>query len=163
MVRVRLPRSLRNQFDSMDFVQAVWKSVFTGKADDVGAVRRRRPVPRLPGRGGPEQGLRGAPPADPDQEVRPRPRGAALRPQGGARRPPRGRGDRPDAQRERPGRRPPRPADPGAGPPRRSQIVELRRQGLTFEEIAERLGISERSVRRVIEAIRERMEARQWR
>ena len=30
MVRVRLPRSLRSQFDSMDFVQAVWKSFFSG-------------------------------------------------------------------------------------------------------------------------------------
>src|SRR4051794_2925311 len=27
MVRVRLPRALRSQFDSMDFVQAVWQSV----------------------------------------------------------------------------------------------------------------------------------------
>ena len=27
MVRVRLPRILRSQFDSMDFVQAVWASV----------------------------------------------------------------------------------------------------------------------------------------
>src|SRR5947209_8126460 len=36
MVRVRLPRALRNQFDSMDFVQAVWTSVFAGKPDDVG-------------------------------------------------------------------------------------------------------------------------------
>ena len=32
MVRVRLPRSLRSQFDSMDFVQAVWQSVFAGRA-----------------------------------------------------------------------------------------------------------------------------------
>src|SRR5436305_9375678 len=30
VVRVRLPRALRSQFDSMDFVQAVWQSVFTG-------------------------------------------------------------------------------------------------------------------------------------
>src|SRR5689334_21021889 len=34
MVRVRLPRVLRNQFDSMDFVQAVWQSVFTGPDRD---------------------------------------------------------------------------------------------------------------------------------
>ena len=30
MVRARLPRGLRNQFDTMDFVQAVWQSVFAG-------------------------------------------------------------------------------------------------------------------------------------
>ena len=47
-----------------------------------------------------------------------------------------------------------------------AEVVELRRQGLTFGEIAGRLGIHERSVRRVIDAIRERMErmeARRWR
>ena len=44
-----------------------------------------------------------------------------------------------------------------------TQIVEFRRQGLTYQEIAERLGINERSVRRVISEIRKRMEARQWR
>ena len=34
---------------------------------------------------------------------------------------------------------------------------------LTFEEIATQTGLSERSVRRIIEAIRQRMEARKWR
>ncbi len=47
--------------------------------------------------------------------------------------------------------------------PEEVRVVHLRRQGLTFDEIAGRLGIGERSVRRVIETIRERMEARQWR
>ena len=41
-------------------------------------------------------------------------------------------------------------------------MVDLRRQGLTFEEIAERTGLHERSVRRIIDAIRRRMEARKW-
>src|SRR4051794_9014880 len=36
VVRARLPRSLRSQFDSMDFVQDVWKSVFSGSATDLG-------------------------------------------------------------------------------------------------------------------------------
>ena len=36
MVRVRLPQALRGQFDSMDFVQAVWQSVLVHKGDDVG-------------------------------------------------------------------------------------------------------------------------------
>jgi DNA-binding NarL/FixJ family response regulator len=44
-----------------------------------------------------------------------------------------------------------------------AEVVELRRRGLTFEEIAAQTGLSERSVRRIIEAIHQRMEARQWR
>jgi RNA polymerase sigma-70 factor (ECF subfamily) len=44
-----------------------------------------------------------------------------------------------------------------------AQVVELRRRGLTFDEIAAQTGLSERAVRRVIEAIRQRMEARKWR
>src|ERR1700722_16733422 len=36
MVRARLPRVLRDQVDSMDIVQAIWTSVFTGKPDDAG-------------------------------------------------------------------------------------------------------------------------------
>ncbi|MEJ7638017.1 MAG: helix-turn-helix domain-containing protein [Singulisphaera sp.] len=40
-------------------------------------------------------------------------------------------------------------------------MVDLRRQGLTYKEIARRTGMHERSVRRVIELIRERMEGRQ--
>jgi RNA polymerase sigma-70 factor (ECF subfamily) len=43
-----------------------------------------------------------------------------------------------------------------------AKVVQLRRQGLTFEEIAVQTGVNERSVRRVIEAIRARMEARKW-
>jgi DNA-binding NarL/FixJ family response regulator len=34
---------------------------------------------------------------------------------------------------------------------------------LKFHEIAQRLGISERSIRRVINAIQKRMEAQKWR
>jgi len=48
MVRIRLPRALRNQFDSMDFVQAVWKS---------DRIRRRRAISRLFGGGRSQQGL----------------------------------------------------------------------------------------------------------
>ena len=43
--------------------------------------------------------------------------------------------------------------------PREVQIITLRHQGLTFEEIATRTGIHERSVRRIIEDARARMEA----
>ena len=47
--------------------------------------------------------------------------------------------------------------------PEEAEVVDLRRRGLTYEEIAERTGLNERSVRRIIEAIRLRMEARKWR
>lgn len=33
MVRARLPKQLRNQYDSADFVQAVWQSFFTALPD----------------------------------------------------------------------------------------------------------------------------------
>ena len=39
------------------------------------------------------------------------------------------------------------------------EVLTFRRQGLTFEEIAARTGIHERAVRRVIEAIRAKVEA----
>jgi RNA polymerase sigma-70 factor (ECF subfamily) len=47
--------------------------------------------------------------------------------------------------------------------PEEAEVVDLRRRGLTYEEIAVRTGLNERSVRRIIEAIRLRMEARKWR
>ena len=40
------------------------------------------------------------------------------------------------------------------------EVVTLRRQGLTHDEIAARTGMNERSVRRIIESVRSRMEAR---
>jgi RNA polymerase sigma-70 factor (ECF subfamily) len=40
------------------------------------------------------------------------------------------------------------------------QVITLRHQGLTCTEIAERTGLGERSVRRVIEKARQRMDAR---
>ena len=40
--------------------------------------------------------------------------------------------------------------------------TELRRQGMKFEEIAALTGLNERSARRIIDTIRERMEARKW-
>jgi RNA polymerase sigma factor (sigma-70 family) len=46
--------------------------------------------------------------------------------------------------------------------PEEVRIIELRRQGLTFDEIAREIGVNERSVRRVIDAARKRMEDREW-
>jgi RNA polymerase sigma factor (sigma-70 family) len=161
MVRVRLPRILRNQLDSMDIVQAVWTSVFTGKSDEVGKFAD---VGQFRGF------LAGVARNKVYEEHRRRTRTKKY-----------------DLGREerlyvRKGERDvprevfasdPTPseevqADDRLGQliqgrsPEEVEIVDLRRQGLTFDEIARQLGIGERSVRRVIESIRERMEARQW-
>src|SRR3978361_1369856 len=42
IVRVRLPQSLRSQFDSMDFGPAVWQSVLTKDAQDLGRFTNAR-------------------------------------------------------------------------------------------------------------------------
>jgi len=47
--------------------------------------------------------------------------------------------------------------------PLEAQVITLRHQEMTFDEIARRTGVSERSVRRIIDEARERMEARGWR
>jgi RNA polymerase sigma-70 factor (ECF subfamily) len=162
MVRVRLPRALRNQFDSMDFVQAVWKSVFTGKADD---VARLADVAQFRGF------LAGVARNKVYEEHRRRTRTRKYD-LGREERLYVRKGDR-DVPREVAAPDPTPSETVQAGDrlgqlirgrtPEEAQVVDLRRQGLTFEEIAGRLGTSERSARRVIDSIRERMEARGWR
>jgi RNA polymerase sigma factor (sigma-70 family) len=162
MVRVRLPRALRNQFDSMDFVQAVWQSVFAGKGEAVvpfadagqfrgylAGVARNKVFEE-------HRRLTRTKKYDLAREqrlyVRKGERDVPLDLAGSDPTP-----SETVQARDRLGQLTEgRPAE-------EAQIVELRRQGLTFGEIADRLEIGERSVRRVIEAIRERMEARQWR
>lgn len=162
MVRVRLPRALRSQFDSMDFVQAVWQSVLTGPNQDLDRFANA-------------QHFRGYLSGVARNKVleehrrRTRTRKYDLR-----REEPLyiRRGDR-DVPREVPAVDPTPSQDVQAQDrlrqmvagrsPQEAEIVELRRSGMTFEEIAERTGLHERAVRRVIEAIRERMEARKWR
>ena len=46
--------------------------------------------------------------------------------------------------------------------PEEASVIELRGVGLTFEEIARQTGISDRTVRRIIDSARQEMEARQW-
>jgi RNA polymerase sigma factor (sigma-70 family) len=162
MVRVRLPRALRNQFDSMDFVQAVWTSVFTGKSDDAG---------RFADVGQFRKFLAGVARNKVFEEHRRQTRTKKYD-LGREERLYVRKGDR-DVPREVAASDPTPSETVQAGDrlgqmiqgrsPEDAQVIELRRQGLTFEEIAGRLGTSERSVRRVIEAVRERMEARGWR
>jgi RNA polymerase sigma-70 factor (ECF subfamily) len=154
MVRARLPRVLRSQFDSMDFVQAVWKSVLAdgGQVGDfanpahfrgflAGVARNkvfeahRRGTTRKFDLGREEplyltKGSHEAPRDLPSDD--PSPSQIAV-------------------------------ADEcwdrlvGGRTPQEAQVVDLRLQGLTFDEIARRIGLNERSVRRVIEAARKRV------
>ena len=163
MVRVRLPRALRNQFDSMDFVQAVWTSVFTGQPGESEADR-------FADEGRFRRFLTGVARNKIFEEHRRQTRTKKY-----------------DITREerlyvRKGEREvprdvagsdPTPSENVQAVDRLGQLVRgrtaqeaeiiiLRRQGLTYEEIATQIGWNERSVRRVIEAVWERMEARQW-
>jgi RNA polymerase sigma factor (sigma-70 family) len=162
MVRVRLPRILRNQLDSMDIVQAIWTSVFTGKPDD---VTRFTDVGQFRGF------LAGVARNKVYEEYRRRTRVKKYC---------LGREERLYVRK---GERDV-PLDVVASDPTPSEgvqaddrldqltrgrpleevrVVDLRRQGLKFHEIAQRLGTSERSIRRVIKSIQKRMEAQKWR
>lgn len=161
VVRARLPRLLRSQFDSMDFVQAVWQSVFTGPDRD---LRRFENVRHLRGF------LAGVAQNKVFEEHRRRTRTQKY---DLAREEPLfvRRGNR-DVLRELPTPEPSPSQNAQAGDrldqmiagrsPLEAEVVHLRRQGLTFEEIAARTGLPERSIRRIIDAIRRRMEARRW-
>jgi RNA polymerase sigma factor (sigma-70 family) len=159
MVRARLPRRMRNQYDSADFVQAIWKSFFTDLPRNAlnfedarhlrgylaGAVRNkvheqhRRLTrtqkydiwreERLYIRRGNQDVPREVVSSDPS------PSQAAQA------------GDR--------------LAQLIAGRSQRDvEVIRLRRQGLTFEEISAVTGVNERTARRIIESARSEMEGR---
>jgi RNA polymerase sigma-70 factor (ECF subfamily) len=157
LVRSRLPRVLQSQFDSMDFVQAVWQSVFAGGGRGeafagaghfrgyLAAVARNKV----------------------NEEYRRRTRTQKF--DLGREEPLYVRRGQHDAPRDLPA------TDPspskriqaeecwerlvGGRPPVEAAVVDLRRQRHTFDEIAARTGLQERAVRRVIEAARERLES----
>lgn len=158
MVRARLPRVLRGQFDSMDFVQAVWQSVFAGPEAGVAGLRA--------GDEGQFRGyLAGVAHHKVLQEYRKRTRTRKY-----------------DLSREEPlyvrrqGRDEPRAvagadASPSAeaqagdildrltvGKGLAAQAVELRRQGLSCAEVGARLGTTERSIRRLLEGLLRRVD-----
>ena len=162
IVRVRLPQSLRSQFDSMDFVQAVWQSVLTKDGKDLGRFTNARHFRGF---------LAGVARNKVFEEHRRRTRTrkySLIREEPLYVR----RGDR-ELPREVPAPDPTPSQDAQAQDrlaqlvagrsAQEAEVVELRRRGLTFDEIAAQTGLSERAVRRIIEAIRQRMEARQWR
>jgi RNA polymerase sigma-70 factor (ECF subfamily) len=159
MVRARLPRKLRTQFDSNDFVQAVWKSFFWNLRQNqrefantdhlrgflAGVVRNKvreqyrrltrtekydvSREERLYIRRGDREVLRDVVSPDPS------PSDAAQA------------GDRLEQLT--------------AGRSQREvEVLTLRQEGLTFVEIAVQTGMNERSIRRIIASVRSRMEAR---
>ncbi|MGO9598267.1 MAG: RNA polymerase sigma factor [Isosphaeraceae bacterium] len=161
MVRNRLPKRLRPKFDSMDFVQAVWQSFFTdlregtrefenirhlrgflaGVARNKVFAEHRRLTKTEKHALGREERLyvrRGA--REVAREVvspEPSPSQAVQ-------------------ARDR-------LAQLTAGcSPREVQVIILRHQELTFEEIAARTGVNERTVRRIIDEARARMETKGW-
>jgi RNA polymerase sigma-70 factor (ECF subfamily) len=165
MVRIRLPRTLRDQFDSMDFVQAVWTSLFTGPS---------RPDLDFADAGHFRGYLAGVVRNKVWEEYRRRTRSRKYDVRREQRLHVRRHGEGEiDATRELTAPDPSpsqalqadeRMAQLLAGrTPSESEILRLRREGLTLEEIAERVGLSERTIRRLIESLRARMEARQWR
>ena len=162
IVRVRLPQSLRSQFDSMDCLQAVWQSVLTKDGQDLDRFRSARHFRGF---------LAGVARNKVFEEHRRRTRTrkySLIREEplyvrrGGC-----------ELACEVPASDPTPSQDAQAHDrfaqlvagrsAQEAEVVELRRRGLTFEEIAAETGLSERSVRRIIEAIRQQMEARKCR
>ena len=159
MVRSRLPRKLRTQFDSTDFVQSVWQSFFadSDSRDFDNAEHLRRFLFGMVRNKVREQyrRLTRTEKYDLAREER-----LYVR-----------RGDRevprevvsPDPSPSSAVQADDRMAQLTAGrSPLEIEVITLRRQGLTFDEIALRTGINERTVRRVIDSVRSKVEARRW-
>jgi len=160
-VRERLPQKLRSRFDSLDFVQKVWQSVLTNEGQDLGRFTNAQHFRGF---------LAGVARNKVFEEYR---RQTRTRKYNLKREEPLyvRHGDR-ERPREVPAPGPTPSQDVQADDrfaqlvagrsAQEAEVVQLRRQGLTFEEIAAQTGLNERSVRRIIDAIRVRMEARKW-
>lgn len=159
VVRVKLPKTLRNRFDSMDFVQAVWQSFFSDLTRDSARFENSRHLRRF---------LAGVARNKVVEEHRrqtmtrkydlAREEGLYVR---------RGRGEEP---RDLPANDPSPSQNLQAEDclqgivsgikPDEAEIVELRRDGFTFEQIARKIGVSESVVRRIVDHLRKRWELR---
>ena len=156
VVRRQLPRLLRSRFDSLDFLQSVWGSFFRRMRTSPTDFEDSRHLVAFLARAAKNKVI--------DEYRR-----AASRKQ--------------DMHREEPlwgdGLRPrdvPDPADSPSEvaqarevlvrlrelmPEERRAILEMKAEGLSSRDIGERLGISERTVQRVLEDLRRRMES-EW-
>ncbi len=162
IVRSRLPKLLRTRFDSMDFVQSVWKSFF---ADLRRGSQQFENVHHLRGF---LAGVARNKVFEEHRRLTRTKKHAVAREQSLYVR----RGSRdvelelisPEPTPSQAVQASDRLAQLVAGcTPLESQVIALRHQGLTFDEIAGQTGVSERSVRRIIDEARKRMEAREWR
>lgn len=156
VVRRQLPRLLRSRFDSLDFLQSVWGSFFRRMRDAPTDFEDSRHLVAFLARAAKNKVI---------DEYR---RAASLKN---------------DMHREEPlwadGNRPREVADPIDSPsevaqaheaydrlhallPReRRTMLELKAQGLSSKDIGDRLGVSERTVQRVLEDLRRRVES-EW-
>ncbi len=161
MVRGRLPKLLRTRFDSMDFVQAVWQSFF---ADLRSCSRRFENVHHLRGF---LAGVARNKVFEEHRRLTRTEKHAVAREQRLYVR----RGARevelelisPEPTPSQAVQASDRLAQIVAGCSQvEAQVITLRHQGMTFLEIGRRTKVSERSVRRIIDEVRKRMEARGW-
>jgi RNA polymerase sigma factor (sigma-70 family) len=156
VVRRQLPRLLRSRFDSLDFLQSVWGSFFRRMRDAPTDFEDSRHLVAFLARAAKNKVI---------DEYR---RAASLKN---------------DMHREEPlwgdGRRPKEVADPidtpsevaqahevfdrlhALLPEERRTMLELKAEGLSSKDIGDRLGVSERTVQRVLEDLRRRMET-EW-
>ena len=159
VVRGYLPRALRSQFDSMDFVQAVWQSVFTGERLDL----ERFENPRH---------LLGYLASIARNKVYQEHRRQTNQKYNIARKEPLfiRKGNR-EIPRDVAATDPSPSQDVQARDclaqilrgrtPLEQKVVDLRSQQLTYKEIGEQLNLHEGFVRRIVDSIRQRMEPRQ--
>jgi RNA polymerase sigma-70 factor (ECF subfamily) len=161
MVRGRLPKMLRGQFDSMDFVQAVWQSFFVDLKDGSPDFENARHLRKF------LEGMARNKVFEQHRRLTKTEKYAVKREERLYVR----RGER-EVERELVARGPTPSEAAQAGErlaqltsgcsPREVEVITLRYQGLTLDEIASRTGMCERSARRIIDAARARMEARGW-
>lgn len=161
MVRTRLPRVMRSQFDSMDFTQIVWQSFFEDlkdRSEEFESAKHLRGFLKGVARNKVFEQYRRL--TKTEKYSLAKEERLYVR-----------RGDREVARDlPAPGPSPSQTFQAGdrlakltAGrPPREVKILTLRHQGMTIEEIARQIGVNERTVRRTIEAARLRMEAEGW-
>ncbi len=150
IVRRSLNRKMRTKFDSQDFLQAVWASFFADLRDDLdcqgledvaaylGAMARYKTIDEVRRRLGTLKY------AGHDEQTLPDSTDPAV-------------SDEPTASQWAIARESWEQLTDGRTD-RSVQIFDLRRQGGSFVEIAEKLGLNERTVRRVVERAERRME-----